>query len=254
MTPWDAFYATRPLVIAHRGASEIAPENTLAAFRAAAEADADGIELDVARCATGELMVLHDDCVDRTTNGSGRLETMSFDTLRHLDAGAWFGEAYRGEHIPTLDEVIEWAARRLRVNIEIKGMRLRDEGIEAQVADTIRAHGAEAQVIISSFNPWALQRVRRVAPELQRALICTPSLPGPMALARGLARLLIKPHALHPQRSVVDADYVHWAHARSYRINVWTVNEAEDMRRMIVSGVDGIITNYPDRLRALLGG
>jgi len=250
MSTWDRFYAERPLVIAHRGACDEAPENTLAAFRAAMEADADGIELDVSACATGELVVLHDNCVDRTTNSSGRVETMSLSVLRELDAGRWFDPRFAGERIPTLDEVLELVGDRLRVNIEIKGMSLRDRGVEARVAETVRRYGAQERVLISSFNPLALTRIQRAAPELQRALLYSAG--QPFYLARGWARVFVRPEALHPHHRMVDAAYMRWARQSGYRVNVWTVDDPADMQRLIALGVDGIITNHPARLRALL--
>jgi len=113
------FYRDQPLVIAHRGARDVAPENTLAAFRAAIDLDADGIELDVVRCATSEIVVLHDDSVDRTTDGSGLVQEIPLSALRELDAGAWFSDAFVDERIPLLQEVLDLIAPRFRINIEI---------------------------------------------------------------------------------------------------------------------------------------
>ncbi len=245
----NAFYIERPLIIAHRGASAVAPENTLAAFRAAMEAGADGIELDVIRCRSGELMVVHDDTVDRTTDGSGLVRTISRDNLHMLDAGSWFGPEYAGQRIPTLEEVLAFVERGIKLNIEIKSQRLRSEGLEEQIADMIRAHGYEEAVLLSSFNPLVLMRLRNVAPELQRGLLYTP---GSLRSSPRIWRRFVKPRALHPHHSVVDEKYVRWAHDGGYRINVWTVDEAERMREMIALGVDGIITDHPARLRQLL--
>lgn len=246
----DTAILDRPFVIAHRGASGIAPENTLAAFEAAIAAGADGIELDVAPCATGELMVLHDDCVDRTTNGSGQLETMSFDALRVLDAGAWFGPEFVGERIPTLAEALDLAAGHVWVNIEIKGSHLRDATIADRIVALLRARGNRDRVLVSSFNPAILWRMARMAPQIPRALIYSPNLA--FYLAHGWARYLVAPAALHPHMSLVNDAYMRSAHRRGYQVNVWTVNAPEDMRRMIALKVDGIITNEPARLRELL--
>lgn len=241
----------KPLVWAHRGACDVAPENTLAAFDAAVVAGADGIELDVTRCATGEVVILHDDTLDRTTNGSGRVEALSFDALRRLDAGSWFAPQFAGERIPTLDEALELAGQRLLVNIEIKSVRpLASTGIEELVAASVRARGLQERVIISSFNPAILRRMCRLAPELARALLYAPDLP--IVLARAWLRPWVQPRALHPLFSMVDADYMAWARRKGYRVNVWTVNEESDMAALIGLGVDGIITNHPRRLRELL--
>ena len=116
----DRHTGTRPLIWGHRGASDSAPENTLAAFKAAVRVGADGIELDVMHCGSGEIVVIHDDSVDRTTNASGHVGTMPLDTLRMLDAGARFAPGFSGEIIPTLEEVLDTVGHRVRANIEIK--------------------------------------------------------------------------------------------------------------------------------------
>jgi glycerophosphoryl diester phosphodiesterase len=250
MAAASSFYDDRPLVIAHRGASDVAPENTLAAFQAAIDASADGIELDVTRCATGEIVVIHDDTLDRTTNGAGRVDGLPFFGLRELDAGAWFGAQFAGQRIPTLGEVLDLAGRRVRVNIEIKGRNVRGDGLEEEVAEQVRARGLQGSVILSSFNPAALVRAKRAASDLQRALLYAPDLP--VYLAHAWALPLVRPEALHPKYTMVDSRYVHWAHGHGYRVNVWTVDDPDHMARMIELGVDGIITNHPARLRELL--
>jgi glycerophosphoryl diester phosphodiesterase len=254
---WETgFYRDRPLVIAHRGASGVAPENTLAAFEAAIEAKADAVELDVTRCGSGELVVIHDETVDRTTNGSGLVRTMSYLVLRDLDAGCRFPEdtdacrEFRGQRIPLLSEVLDLVGDRALLNIEVKGQRLRDERIEVDVAELVRDRGLEARVVMSSFNPLSLRRMRMVAPELQRGLLYTTQMP--FYLARAWSRAFVRPHALHPHYTMVDERYVRWAKRGGYRVNVWTVNHLAEMERLIVLGVDGIITNHPSLLRGLL--
>jgi len=247
----EGFYGDRLLVIAHRGASGVAPENTLAAFQAALDADADGIELDITRCATGEIVVIHDDTLDRTSDGSGRVVETPFSALRDLDAGSWFAPRFAGQRIPTLEEVLDLVDHRLLVAVEIKGRDLRGTGLEAEVAEMVRSRGLQREVIISSFNPMALVRIRRAAPELQRGLICAPIRLAPFG---GIAaRWLVRPQALHLHHSQVDAGTLRRARRSGYRISVWTVNDARTMAEMIELGVDGIITNRPRRLRELLG-
>ncbi len=251
----DSFYVERPLVLAHRGASDVAPENTLAAFRAALAVGADGFELDVTRCATGEIVVIHDDTVDRTTDGSGRVNTMSFSALRELDAGSWFAPQFRGERIPLLSEVLDLpqasaSVPGCRVNIEIKGMSLRSDGIEREVADLVRARRLQEQVLLSSFNPLALWRAARVAPDLRRGLLYAADLP--IYLARAWARHLVHFDALHPQHRLLNEQYVSWVRSKGYRLNVWTVDDPRTMQQMVALGVDALITNRPGKLRELL--
>ena len=245
----DPFYRERPLIIAHRGASASAPENTLAAFRLALEQGADGIELDVTRCASGEVVVMHDATVDRTTDGTGAVLALPLDALRALDAGSWFGAAWSGERVPLLEEVLEEVGGRLRVNIEIK-REGSGGGLEERVAELVRCHGLQDSVIISSFSPRALRRMRRAAPELPRALLT--AWPAPPELILAWAGPLLAPQALHPPHRLVHAASVATAHRLGLRVNAWTVNERADMARMIALGVDGIITDRPAELAHLL--
>ena len=250
MPETSSFYADRPLVFAHRGASDIAPENTLAAFQAAFEVGADGIELDVTRCATGEVIVIHDESVNRTTNGSGRVDGLPFFALRELDAGSWFGSEFAGQRIPTLQEVLELLGHRVRINIEIKGRSLRGDGLEEEIAELIRSHSLQREVILSSFNPAALMRAKRIAPELRRGLLYAPDLP--IYLSGAWTLPLVRPDALHPEHTMVSEKLVRRAHRRGHHIAAWTVDDPQEMQRMIGLGVDVLITNHPGRLRALL--
>jgi glycerophosphoryl diester phosphodiesterase len=214
-------------------------------------AGADGFELDVARCASGEVVVLHDDTVERTTTGSGPVAALRLEELRALDAGAWFAPRFAGQRIPTLQEALDLAAERgARVNIEIKGHSWRGDGLEGAVVTLVRACGLQAHVLISSFNAMALWRMARLAPEIPCGLLYATDLLG--AVPRTWARRLTSLAALHPQSQLVDGKLLRWAHGRGYRLNVWTVDDMEEMRRLLALGVDGIITNEPARAVALL--
>jgi glycerophosphoryl diester phosphodiesterase len=243
-------YAARPLNIGHRGASQAAPENTLASFQAAREMGADGIELDVALSADGEVVVIHDDTVDRTTNGEGLVSDLCLRELQGLDAGSWFRPEFAGERVPTLREVMEWAGHDLLINIELKGVRIRTDRLEREVIRLIREYQLQARVILSSFNPFALRRVRQMARELETGLLYAPDLA--LFLRRAWLRPLAQPAALHPQHLMVSDAYMGWARQKGYRVNVWTVDRAEDMARLISHGVDMIITNRPDVLVSVL--
>jgi glycerophosphoryl diester phosphodiesterase len=240
------FYPGYTLVMAHRGARGLAPENTLAAFRTAIDVGADAIELDVQPCATGELVVMHDHTLDRTTNGSGPVSEASFSALRALDAGSWYDAQYAGERIPTPGEALDLARGRLKVNIEIKTEGPEDLGVERQLVEAISSRHMEGEVLISSFNPTALLRMKTLAPALPRALIYGSLQAFPLDLGTlGLA-------ALHPHHRLVHAAMVEMARSRGYAVNAWTVNEAGDMREMLALGLDAITTDHPERLRALL--
>jgi len=239
-------------VIAHRGASAVTPENTLPAFQLALELGADEVELDVVRCATGEPIVIHNDTVDKTTDGTGAVQDKSLAELKELDAGCWFDEKYRGTKIPTLDEVFEFLNRRVTVNVELKGESLKADGLEHVVIESVRRHSMSDKVIASSFNPCRLWRTRSEAPELKIALIFSPY--NSLYLRRGWFAPLLKVHGLHAFHSMVDARFVDRAHQRGRWVYAWTVDDPERMMALIRTGVDGVVTNDPGLLKDALEG
>ncbi len=249
--PLSDFYRGRLLVFAHRGARQQAPENTLPAFLRAAELGADGVELDVQLTADAVPVVIHDGTLGRTTDGSGHVAERPYAALRELDAGAWFGPEFAGTRIPTLTEVFETLGQRLLINIELKDFSL-SARLAGIVIETVRRHNMAGQVLFSSFNPLMLRHVRRMAPEIPVGYLYAPDLPLP--LAKGwLARPVIGKHeARHPHFSMVNRAYMAWARHRGYRVNVWTVNGADDIRRMRELGVDMIISDVPDLARAIV--
>ncbi len=247
MVNWET---GRLVNIAHRGASDVAPANTLAAFEKAVELGADGIEFDVHLSADGVPVVIHDFSVDGTTDGSGRVAEMTIAQLERLDAGSCFDSAFAGERIPTLEAVLEAMGGRLLLNIELKSTSLRDNGLEQTVIAQVERHGLGASVLFSSFNPFSLRRAKRIAPHIPVGLLYAPGLPLPLRRA-WLAPLF--PHeARHPEHTMVDAHYMAWARRRNYRVNTWTVDDPAEMHRLIGLGVDGIITNVPDVLRSVI--
>jgi glycerophosphoryl diester phosphodiesterase len=240
----------RVLNIAHQGASAAAPPNTLAAFHKALELGADGVEFDVHLSADGVPVVIHDFTVDATTDGSGRVADLTLAELRQLDAGATFDPSFAGQRIPTLDEVLEAVGDRLLLNVELKSVGLRDDGLEQAVIAQVERRGLDESVLLSSFNPFSLRRVKRIAPHVPVGLLYAPDLPLPLRRA-WLA--FVAPHeARHPEHTMVDASTVAWARRRGYRIHTWTVDDPDEMRRLIGLGVDGIITNLPDVLHTIL--
>ena len=149
----DEFYGGRLLVFGHRGARAYAPMNTLPSFELALAQGADGVELDVRLTRDCEMIIMHNETVDETSDGEGRVADFTLAELKALDAGSWFGEAFKGVRVPTLDEVFEAIGRRTRINVEIKAEGLRSDGIEQKVANAIRRHNLLRSVIVSSFNP-----------------------------------------------------------------------------------------------------
>jgi glycerophosphoryl diester phosphodiesterase len=210
---------------------------------------ADGIELDVTLTKDGVPVVIHDDMVDRTTDGHGAIQTMTLAEVKQLDAGVK-SERYHGEKIPTLEEVLRTVGKRGIVNIEIKSTTLQSDGVEAATRAVIEDTGAAARIIISSFNPFALYRMARLAPRLPRGLLYKPDLP--IYLRRAWLRPLARPTALHPRNTMVTPEFMRWARGKGYKINTWTVDDPAEMQRLNMLGVDAIITNKPDVLRQTL--
>lgn len=236
-----------PSVIAHRGASSEAPENTLAAYRRALEIGVDAVEIDVHLSADAELVVIHESTLDRTTDGHGLVKDFPLAALRRLDAGRWFDARFAGERIPTLEEALD-VLRSVRVIIEIKNGPIYYEGIAARAAETVRATGHRA-VTVSSFDHPVLRELRSVAPDLETAILFMSRPIDPVRLARDAGA-----GVLHPNWMWVTPDMIDAAHAAGLRVEAWTVDEPAHQAHVVSLGVDGIITNYAARLRALLAG
>lgn len=232
-----------PAVIAHRGASLYAPENTLTAFQKAVEQGADAIELDAKLCSTGEVVVIHDQTVDRTTQGEGRVNHIPLAKLKELDAGSFFDVTFQGEKIPTLDEVFETVGKKIKINVELTSYASPFDDLPLKIGALVKRHNLIGQVFFSSFMPWILARVRRIIPEVP---ICLLTLKG---MSRGwparIVSRMIHASALQPEFTDVDLQFVEQAHQRSMFVNTWVVNNAEDMRRLIRDGVDGLISDDP---------
>jgi len=260
----------RPEIIAHRGFSASAPENTLAAFEAAILAGADRVEFDVQLTRDGAPVILHDDLLDRTTSGKGPVEAISLDEIRRLDAGSWFDARFARERVPTLDEALDCCAGRIAVNVEIKaapGGVAASGRIERLVAAALAARrssggGTAGWAVVSSFDRAALERLRRIDPRIPIELLHDagpphgdgrpPEPPGDAALdsarALGAAGLNVSLEEIRARPALTAM-----AHSRSLRIKVYTVDLPEDMERLAALAVDGIFTNRPDVLALVLG-
>lgn len=250
----ESFYRHRPLNFAHRGASARAPANTLAAFTLAAELGADGVELDTHLSEDGEVVVIHDFGLEATTDGQGLVQHKTLAELKRLDAGSWFDPAFAGQRIPTLQEVIDKVGHHLLLNIELKTKSLGDDGLAEAVVRVVEANGLVDRVIVSSFNPLALRRVKKLNALVDIGLLYAPHLP--VYLRRPWLRVLLRPNALHPHHTMVDGEYVRRAQRNGYRIHTWVVEDVDEMRRLKEWGVDSIITSQPGLLRRtmLAGG
>ena len=235
MSAW--FSASAPLIIAHRGASFDAPENTITAFALAAEQGADGIELDVQLSADGVPVVMHDSTVDRTTNGRGAVSRLSVEQLQELDAGD-------GRSVPTLEQVFEIFGPSLRYNVELKCGLWPDANLAAAVAERIEGHQLEEYVLVSSFNPLVVWQARRT---LSRR---TPVAHLRSSSLSAFKHGLIKVSADNPQHSLANEKYMVWASQKSLLVNVWTVDDPAEAQRLLRLGVNSIITNKPEFIRS----
>jgi len=234
---------TRPLVVAHRGFSWIAPENTLAAYRLAIEAGADMAECDVYLTKDKVPVLMHDRTLERTTGTKGRLSEMTLEETRRLDAGKWKAPKYAGERIPTLLETLELTRGKLRLVIEIK-----EEHIAPDVVKAIQAAGVEPQdVMIFSFYDKAVEEIARIEPRLPTTwLVGNPGLDAAAWRAAVTRALEIRASAIGTAVTHVDPGFVRLAHECGLSVFVWTVNDPQDMSFLIKIGVDAIISDRPD--------
>ena len=239
------------LNLAHRGFSGKYPENTRRAFLAAVEeGNCDGFEADVHLSKDGEPVIIHDDVLDRTSDGKGPVKERSFADLRKLDTGAWMGPEFAGEQIMHLDELLELVLSYGKVlNLEIKNYEVFYNNIEEIVIGRIRAMGAADRVFLSSFNHISMKRCKEIDPGIRAGLLYGQPLidMDDYAVRHGL-------DALHPRISCLrySPDLADKAHEQGLKIHVWTVNSQEDMRFCLEKKVDSIITNCPDRLYGIL--
>jgi glycerophosphoryl diester phosphodiesterase len=235
-----------PLVIGHRGASACAPENSVQAFALARADGADGVELDVLRCATGEVVVFHDDDLARLAGRPERVDALSLAALRGMHLA---GDA----RIPTLEEAFEACGPTMLVNVELEALGTSLTGLAALadgVARVLDRTGAAPRVLVSSFSPFAVRAWKRRAPAVPAALLFERDLPLP--LRRAWAAPLLRPAALNPELALCSRERVDRWHARGYAVNVWTVDGEGPVRTAQDLGVDGIITNDPARTRSIL--
>lgn len=238
--------AARPRVIGHRGASALAPENSLEAFARAMADGADGVELDVLTCATGEVVVFHDDDLQRLGGRGERIADLSFGELRAIRLRS-------GAAIPTLVEALDVCRPHGLVNIELKTDGALDPmtpELVRGVSDAIDLASAADRVIVSSFSPLALWRWKQWRPDVARALLFERQ--APLPLRRGWSSTLLAPAAVHPEHTLCTPARVAGWHARGYAVNVWTVDEPARLRALAAMGVDGVISNDPAAARAAL--
>jgi glycerophosphoryl diester phosphodiesterase len=255
-----------PVNIAHRGGADLAPENTLEGFREGLRAGAGALELDVHAAADGHVVVIHDETVDRTTDGSGPVREMTLAEIGKLDAGYRFTQdgdktyPYRGKglRVPTLEEVYQEFPE-VPINVEIKAETR--PGVEEAVWRVIEAAGAEERTLVVSERTATIHRFRKVS----RGRVATASSIGEIIVFDLLSRVrlhrVLRPSyralqgpEVYCRLQIVTPEFVRAAHELGIRVDVWTINSALDMRRLLGSGVDGVMTDRPNVLARVLGG
>ncbi|MHC1785923.1 MAG: glycerophosphodiester phosphodiesterase [Christensenellales bacterium] len=237
-------------ICGHRGASGYAPENTLEAFKLAADMGADAVELDVHLTRDGQLLVAHDEKVDRVSNGTGLIADLTLAQIKKLDFNKLHPE-YEAAKAPTLGEVYELLQPTgLKINVELKNSINLYPGMEEKCLALAAKMGMESRILYSSFNHYSVLRVKQIDSHAVCGLLFDSILISPWQYARDHGM-----DALHPHygQTLFFEDFCQKAHQAGLMVNVWTVNNERDMKRVIEVGCDMLITNYPDRAKALLG-
>lgn len=236
-------------VVAHRGNSWVAPQNTLAALESAARAGADAIELDVQLTSDGHVVVIHDETLDATTTGSGWLKDTTLAEVRAVDAGSWFSPAYAGQRVPLLDEVVELLLRHPSVDLlcEVKGEWTVEEA--ARVTGPLRAAGLASRVVVQSFWPGTVAALREADPALRRGLLLADVGDDVLDVCASLDVVMANPHGLLLQQ---DPGLVGALQGAGLQVAVWTLDDPAHWRAAVELGVDEIITDRPDHLAGWL--
>jgi len=231
----------RPFLWAHRGASSIAPENTMSAFAAAVECGADGLELDIHLSSDGVPVIIHDETLERTSNGHGLVRDKSWQQLQTYDVGSWYAEAFTGESIPALEEILNVFGGLVRLNLEIK-----EFGAGLAVLELLKRY-PDADCVVSSFDYLLLERLRSAEKRLRLAVLFAS---GSWRHAVSLARTL-QATAFHPEAKQVVRPMITACRQAQLPVYVWTVDSPVYARSLFRAGVAGVFTNDPLALRKI---
>ncbi|MDF2960939.1 MAG: glycerophosphoryl diester phosphodiesterase [Paenibacillus sp.] len=237
----------QPLVIAHRGAKGEAPENTLAAFQLGLEQGCDAIELDIHLSKDGEIIVIHDYTLDRTTDMTGTVNEMTLEEIKRADAGRWFDAKYEGERVPTLEEVFDLVPADVMINVEVKNTYGRQ--IEPALLELMKRKDRMHNVVVSSFDHKSLLFLKLLDPEVKIGLLYDFNAGRHSALTASIGAPV---YSLHPGYKRIDKEDIADAIAQGLQVYAWTINDEDHMAEAVSCEVSGIITDYPGRLRSLL--
>jgi len=232
----------RPLILAHRGASHYAPENTFASYEMAVDMNADGIEIDIHKSKDGHLIVCHDEKVDRTTNGTGYIKDLTLEEIKSLDAGSWFDKKFSEEKIPVLEEVFELVKKEnIFLNIELKNGPIFYSNIEEDVVGLIKDYRLENHVIISSFNHYSLLKIKKLEPTIKTGILYISGMVSPWKYAKSIGA-----DAIHPLFITINKEVVKECLFNKVMVNPFTVNNEKEITLMNKLNVTSIITDCPD--------
>jgi glycerophosphoryl diester phosphodiesterase len=236
-------WAETVLVIAHRGASGYAPENTLAAFKRALALGATFIETDLQLSRDARFVAMHDSTLDRTTNGRGLVHDFTLAELRRLDAGSWFGSEFSGERIPTLEDILEFS--KLYDAVFYLELKPGPFGGEHALIGALRESGEIPRIVVISFDAGILQTIRKIEPTVMTGLLYDGQIEQPVAKAveTGSRQLAVRGDLVNPALLTE-------ARNNDMQVVCWTVNYPAHIRVLIDAGVDGIMSDYPDRIIA----
>jgi glycerophosphoryl diester phosphodiesterase len=236
----------KPWIIAHRGASGHAPENTLAAFERAVQVGATFIETDLHLTRDARFVAIHDATLERTTSGRGMVHDFSLAELKELDAGRWFDREFMDERIPTLEQILEFSRRQDVVfYLELKYNSA--WGMHHALVAALRSGDAAARTVVISFDPATIRAVHQLDPTLMIGLLIEKKAGDFVGIASQTGARQICAEA-----SIITPEFVATAHRADLHVIAWTVNSVDAMRAMMAAGVDGIMTDFPDRLRATI--
>lgn len=236
----------RPWIIGHRGAPGYAPENTLASFRKAVELGATFIETDLRLSHDARFVAMHDPTLDRTTNGRGLVRDFTLAQLRELDAGAWYGQKFASERIPTLDEILQFA-READVVFYLEIKHEFGWGVHHGIVSALRAAKEPARTVVISFDPGLLEKLRRLDAALLTGFLFESSEPNVIERAMKIGARQILPRA-----DLVTPELLGRARDAGLQVATWTVNRPEEMVMLMEMGVNGIMSDYPDRLKKVV--
>lgn len=234
----------KTIIYAHRGASGTAPENTIAAFEKAVEVGAHGIECDVQMTRDGKLVICHDEALDRTSNGKGLIKDMTYADIRALDAGGWFDAQFAGAKVPLLEELLELILKNgMYLNIELKNGIVLYEGMEDKVVDMVKGFGLQDKTIFSSFNHYSIYDMKKKYPELFTGALYMEGLYQPWNYLKEIGC-----DCAHPFYMAARPEMVEGYKQNGITVNVFTVDDPNAAAFLVKSGVEGIITNYPEKM------